>query len=311
MRQPEVLVVIPLLERFLEILRESYIVHYAPEGPKDSILARHAGAKAVVTNGSTGFSDAQMAQLPQLGMVCCFGAGYEGVDLNAAQRRGIAVTHAPGANDATVADHALALALGLARGLVQFDRAVRDGRWNESRAERPTLSGSRAGIIGLGRIGMGIARRAAAFEMKVSYHTRNPRPDVPWQHFANPRDLARESDYLFVACPGGPASRPLVDPVELEALGPSGYLINIARGSVVSNEALADALTARRIAGAGLDVVDGEPALPAQLLASDRVLFTPHIAGRSPAGVQTQLVMLVANLDACRAGAPAVTPVPA
>lgn len=309
MRRPEILVVIPLVERLLGALRESYVVHYAPEGPKDSVLGRHPAVKAVVTNGSTGFSDAQMAQLPELAMVCCFGAGYEGVDLKAAQRRDIEVTHAPGANDATVADHALALALGLARGLVQFDQAVRGGRWSQSRAERPTLSGARAGVIGLGRIGMGIARRAAAFEMSVSYHTRNPRPDVPWRHFAGVRELARESDFLFVACPGGPATRHLVDGAVLEALGPSGYLINIARGSVVANTALVEALQAGRIAGAGLDVIDGEPAIPAELLASDKLLFTPHIAGRSPAALQTQLDMLCANLAARLAGKPVPTPV--
>lgn len=311
MSRAEVLVVIPLLERFLDALRETYAVHYAPEGPNDAVLAQHASARAVITNGTTGLTDGQMARLPQLGMVCCFGAGYEGVDAKAAERRGIAVTYAPGANDATVADHALALALALARGLVPFDQAVRAGHWNESRKERPTLNGARAGIIGLGRIGMGIARRAAAFDMSVSYHTRTPRVDVPWRHFAGARELARDSDFLFVACPGGAATRHLVDAALLDALGPSGYLINIARGSVVSNAALTEAVAKGRIAGAGLDVIEGEPAVPPQLLASERVLFTPHIAGRSPAALQAQLDMLRANLESLFAGRPAATPVPA
>lgn len=296
----------------MDVLRQRYVVHYAPEGPNGDVLDRYrgSGVRAVVTNGSTGFTDAQMEKLPGLGMVCCFGAGYEGVDLKAAQRRGIVVTNAPGANDATVADHALALALGIARGLPAFDRAVREGRWSESRAERPTMNGSRAGIIGLGRIGMGIARRAAAFEMSVAYHTRTPRPDVPWRHFPGARELARESDFLFIACPGGPSTRHMVDQGVLDALGPSGYLVNIARGSVVSTPALIAALGGGRIAGAALDVIEGEPAVPPELLASERVLFTPHIAGRSPAALQRQLDMLCANL-AHLAGKPAPTPVTA
>lgn len=306
----EIVVVIPLAERFVAALRERWSVHASPKGPQPDVLAQHADAAVVVTNGSTGLTDAQMAALPGLRLVCCFGAGYEGVDLAAAKARGIAVTHAPGVNDATVADHALALALALARGLVACDRAVREGRWNQSRTERATLNGARAGVIGLGRIGAGIAKRAAAFDMSVAYHTRRRRDDVPWQHVGSARELAAQSDFLFIACPGGAATRHLVDEAVLAALGPEGYLINVARGSVVSNSALAAALETGAIAGAGLDVIEGEPAVPPTILESDRVLFTPHIAGRSPAALQAQFDMLLANLEAHGAGKQPVTPVP-
>jgi len=310
--RPALLAVIPLPEGSLAALRDRYAVDYAPDGPRDDVLDRAASAsvRAVVTNGSTGFSAAQMARLPQLGIVCAYGAGTENVDLAAAQRRGIAVTHAPGANDATVADHALAFMLALARGLAGLDRAVRAGHWRSSRAERPALNGATCGVLGLGNIGTKIARRAAAFEMRVGYHARRAR-DVPWQHYPGVIELARASDFLVVACPGGAATRHLVGRDALAALGPDGFLVNVARGSVVDTAALADALRLGTIAGAGLDVIEGEPEVPAALLACDNVLFTPHVAGRSPAALAAQRDALLANLAAHFAGRALHSPVPA
>jgi len=205
-------------------------------------------------------------------------------------------------NDATVADHALGLMLALARGYGALDAAVRAGRWQQVRSERPTLSGARAGIIGLGNIGAKIAARCAAFDMRVGYHTRTSKAEVPWQHATDLAAMARESDFLIVACPGGPATRHLVNAAVIEALGPQGYLVNIARGSVVDTGALTSALLEGRIAGAGLDVIEGEPEIPPALLRCERVLFTPHVAGRSPAAIAAQGELLLANLAACFAG---------
>jgi lactate dehydrogenase-like 2-hydroxyacid dehydrogenase len=300
------LVAIPLGEEAAAALRREYRVHAPPAAPEEARAVR-----AVVTNGSTGFSAAQMDALPALELICCYGAGYENVDLAAARERRICVTHAPGVNDATVADHALALMLAAARAIPRLDRAVRAGRWTSSRAERPALNGARLGLLGLGNIGARIARRAVAFDMTVGYHARSARADVPWQHYPSLVDLARASDFLVVACPGGAATRHLVDRAVLDALGPAGILVNVARGSIVDTRALIEALRTGGVAAAGLDVVEGEPEVPPALLELENIVVTPHVAGRSPAAVQAQTAALLANLAAHFAGRPLPSRVPA
>jgi lactate dehydrogenase-like 2-hydroxyacid dehydrogenase len=300
MTHQRVLVVIPLPGSTVHALEAQYEVCSISGATPDAVIARFGGdgVKAVVTNGSVGLSATQMDSLPGLEIVCAFGAGYEGIDVAAALARGIAVTYAPGANDATVADHALGLMLAVSRGMTVLDTAVRQGNWHKARAERASLNGARIGIIGLGRIGAKIAARAAAFEMNVSYLTRHARTDVAWQHYGDVEKLARDSDFLVAACPGGPATRHLVNAGVLNALGSNGILVNISRGSVVDTAALITALETGGIAGAGLDVFEGEPDLPAALLACPNTVFTPHIAGRSPAAIATQTDMLLASLAA-------------
>ncbi len=298
--RPRVLALIPLPELASAALLDAYESRVLSGAGAADAIARFAsaGIRAVVTNGSTGLSSAQMDRLPMLEIVCAFGAGYENIDIAAARQRGIVVTHAPGANDATVADHALGLMLAVARGFTMLDAAVRRGEWQQARAERPTLNGARLGIVGLGRIGARIAARAAAFEMQVAYSTRTPHNDVPWRHCASVEQLAHDSDFLVVACPGGAATHHLINAEVLRALGPDGFLINISRGGVVNSAALIAALQAGAIAGAGLDVFEGEPAIPAALLACRNAVFTPHIAGRSPASIAAQTDMLLASLAA-------------
>jgi D-3-phosphoglycerate dehydrogenase len=298
--RPRVLALIPLPKRASVALLEGYEPCSLPGASADDAIAQFAspGIRAVVTNGSTGISGAQIDHLPGLEIICAFGAGYENVDVAAARQRGIVVTHAPGANDATVADHALGLMLAVARGFTALDQAVRRGEWQKIRTERPTLNGGRLGIVGLGRIGAKIAARAAAFEMQVAYCTRTPRDDVPWRHCTSVEQLARDSDFLVIACPGGAATRHLINAKVLDALGPDGFLVNISRGSVVDTAALVAALEAGAIAGAGLDVFEDEPAIPAALLACRNAVFTPHIAGRSPASITMQTDMLLASLTA-------------
>jgi lactate dehydrogenase-like 2-hydroxyacid dehydrogenase len=308
---PDVWVAIRLKEELVRDLRSRFSIHHALNGLDEALLeSRDAAAvRAVVTNGSTGLTAGQMSRLPRLRIVCCFGAGYENVDLAEARSRGIAVTHAPFINNTTVAEHALAMMLALSRGLVVVDAAVRAGKWSASRAERPTMSGKRLGIVGLGGVGSEIARRASAFGMTIGYHARHPRPDVSWRYFPGLVEMARESDYLVAACPGGGATEHLIDAGVLAALGPEGFLVNVARGSVVDTEALIAALSSEGIAGAALDVVEGEPEVPAALLAFDNVILTPHMAGRSPEASRAQFDLLVANLEACFSGEPPVTPV--
>ncbi|MDH0684034.1 2-hydroxyacid dehydrogenase [Achromobacter animicus] len=267
-----------------------------------------AGIRAVLTRGATGLRADEMAALPQLSIVCSLGVGYENIDLAAAHARGIEVTNGPGANAVSVADHAMALLLGAARRLPQADAWVRQGHWSGFMG--PQVSGKRLGILGLGTIGLEIARRGAnGFGMSVGYYNRRARPESGYTYFDNPRALAAESDFLVVATPGGAGTHHLVDAGVLEALGPDGYLINIARGSVVDTDALIAALAEKRIAGAGLDVVDGEPNIPDALKQLDNVVLTPHSAGRSPEAVAATVALFLENATAHFAGKPVLTPV--
>lgn len=267
-------------------------------------LAALASARLVLTNGTTGLTAAQMQAMPQLELVCAFGAGFENIDVAAATARGVAVGHAPNTNGETVADHALALMLAVARGLVTLDRAVKAGGWESHRAPRPTLNGARLGIVGLGNIGQAIALRAAGFGMSIGYHTRSARADCAWQHYGNVAELARDSDFLVLACPGGPATRHLVNRDVLAQLGPKGFLVNVARGSVVDTVALIEALCDGVIAGAALDVYETEPEVPSALRMLENVVLTPHVSGRSPAALQAQIDVLLGNVRAHLAGEP-------
>ena len=293
-----VLALIALPDATLDALRRGYTLHYHPDGWGEALSAGvdPVNVRAAVTNGSTGLSGAQMAALPALEIVSAFGAGYENVDMAAATRRGIVVTHAPGANAATVADHAIGLLLALARGYAPLTEAVRAGRWRASRAERPTLTGARLGLLGMGRIGRLIAARAQGFDMTLGYHGRQPHADAPGRYYADLIELAANSDFLVIACNGGAATKHLVSRKVLQALGPNGYVVNVSRGSVLDTQALIDALAHAAIAGAGLDVIEDEPEVPAALLDHPDVLITPHIAGRSPASMIAQRDALLASL---------------
>jgi len=299
MRSGKVLVLIPLSADCIASLQDTYDTLVSPKSWPEVDVARDGAAiRAVVPNGARGLPAVEMPALPGLERIACYGAGHENVDLAAARQRGVAVTSAPGANSDTVADHALGLMLAVARDIPARDRAVRAGGWDAIRGARPTLTGATLGLLGLGQIGARIARRAAAFDMRVVYHTPKAKPDVPWAYAATPASLAEQSDFLVLACPGGPATRHVVDAGVLAALGRGGFLINVARGSVVDSAALLAALSARTIAGAGLDVWDGEPDFPPALLQSPLVVLTPHMSGRSPEAFRYQNKLLLSNLAA-------------
>ncbi|HZZ09691.1 MAG TPA: NAD(P)-dependent oxidoreductase, partial [Paraburkholderia sp.] len=255
------LALIALPDATLDALRRDYTLHYHPDGAADALWQNAAlrNVRAVVTNGSTGLSAAQMDALPALEIVCAFGAGYEQVDAAAARRRNVVVTHAPGANAATVADHAMGLLLALARGYAPLTAAVREGRWRTSRDERPTLSGARLGVVGMGRIGRLIAQRALGFDMQLGYHARRAHADAPGRFYGDLVELAAVSDFLVIACNGGAETKHLVGRDVLQALGPDGYVVNVSRGSVLDTAALIDALHHGHLAGAGLDVIENEP----------------------------------------------------
>ncbi len=258
--------------------------------------------RLVVTNGSAGLSADDMAALPALRWVLCTGVGHENVDLDAARSQGVQVSNTPGANGQTVADHAMALLLAISRDLLRLDQGVRAGRWEDLRQPRPAPHDRTLGLLGFGQIGQAIATRALGFGMRVLYHTRAPRPFQGAEHAADLKMMAARADYLVVACPGGAATRHLVDAALLQALGPRGFLINIGRGSVVDTTALVAALEDGLIAGAALDVFEGEPVVPPRLRALPNVILTPHLAGRSPQAQAAQLSAWETHIAACTQG---------
>jgi len=265
-------------------------------------------ARVAVTSAATGFSVALMAACPNLRLVHFIGAGFDDFDLAAARRYGLRVSSGRGANASSVADHAVALLLGVLRRLPDLDREVRDGRWNQNRTV-PQLTGKRVGIIGMGEIGTRIARRLSGFEVDIAHVSSSPKPHLPWRQLANATALAAESDHLIVACPLTPETRGLVGGRVLKALGPQGVLVNIGRGEVVDTDALIAAIETGAIAGAGLDVVAGEPDVPEALRSLPGVLMTPHVAALSPEANAEMRARALENVRAVLAGEEPTTPI--
>jgi lactate dehydrogenase-like 2-hydroxyacid dehydrogenase len=305
-----VLVLIENVNSYLPILEASgfrLILAQTPADRAQTVATRGAEIDAVLTRGPLGFTDQEMAALPHLQIICVVGAGYENVDLPAAEARGITVTNGAGANAPTVADHAMALLLSVVRDIPEADASMRRGEWRK--LSRPSFANKRLGILGLGAVGMAIAKRALGFDMRINYHSRTPRTDVDFHYCATPQALAAESDFLIVATPGGAGTRHLIDQAALEALGPDGFILNIARASVIDTAALIDALQHKRIAGAALDVFDDEPHAPDALKALKNVVLTSHVAGLSPEASRDTVQLVADNLLAFFAGKPVLTPV--
>ena len=280
-------------------LGRDFETHYAssPQQYDDLIVALGDRAEAVVTNGSMGLSASQMAGLARLRLVLCRGVGVENVDVEQARSRSIVVTNGAGVNWFTVADQAMALLLGIVRDTVGMDRSSRTGDWSGARAVyRPALHGKTIGIAGLGRIGAGIMRRAAGFDMEIAYTSRTRKSDVECPYVSSVLELAQQSDFLMLCVPGGPETFHLVDAPVLKALGPNGYLVNVARGSVVDTAALVEALHTCAIAGAGLDVWEGEPEIPEPLAKAPRLLLSPHVGGLSPEAIAASNELIARNL---------------
>jgi len=288
-----------------------YDVVYAPGAAERAaaVAARGPEFRAVLTIGVIGMTADELAAMPRLELVCCMGAGYECLPLDALRARGIVLANGAGTNDDCVADHAFGLLIAIVRGLRMLDIQCRAGVWRLAIPQPPNVSGKRLGIFGLGTIGQKIAKRGAAFDMPVGYHNRKPREGVAHRYFDSLHSLAEWADILVLATPGGPATRHAVDAAVLDALGPKGFLINISRGSVVDTEALAAALRDRRIAGAGLDVYESEPKPPEQLIGLDNVILSPHLAGWSPEATQASFERFLANAEGHFSGRGVVSPI--
>jgi len=310
-RKPDVAVLAPWYRPAMDELDSHFTVHRIWEADDRDALLLTLRDRCVGIAGSRGCDAATMDALPGTRVIAHFGVGYDGVDVAAATARGIRVSNTPDVLSDEVADFAIGLMLATLRRIPQGDRYVREGRWETegNMALTQRMWGRRVGILGLGRIGTEIARRCEAFKMVIAYHNRQAR-DVPYRFVPSLVELARQVDILVAIVPGGAATRHLIDRKVMDALGPEGVLINVARGSVVDEAALVAALRDGRLGGAGLDVFADEPHVPQALRdMTSNVVLQPHQASATH---ETRLAMgrlLLRNLQAGVAGQPLLTPV--
>ncbi|WP_107705349.1 2-hydroxyacid dehydrogenase [Nocardioides allogilvus] len=269
-----------------------------------------AGLTVAVAGGGTVIGAAEMDALPDLEAIANFGVGYDNVDVEEATRRGIVVSNTPDVLTDAVADLAVALVLDVLRQVSASDRFVRRGEWAAGKRYPLTreVRGSVVGILGLGRIGEAVATRLEPFGAQVAYHSRRPK-DVAWTYHASPVELAEACDVLVVLTPGGADTRHLVDAEVLDALGPDGFLVNVARGSVVDEQALVEALDDGRIAGAGLDVFADEPHVPVALMDRDDVVLLPHVGSATVETREAMATLVLDNVAAFLAKGELLTPV--
>jgi len=303
-------------DRLAALTAAGYTITESAKFASRTEALQHGGdsIRAVLTNGRGGLPADEMALLPKLEVIVAGSAGYEAVDLDMAKRRGIAVANCPGANAPAVANQAMMLLLAATRHLRQADHFVNGGGWQDQwRVDTPILFGKRLGILGMGNIGGRVAQCAArGFDMEIGYHNRKPVAGSTYRHFANLVELAKWADFLVSAAPGGAGTKHLVNREVIDALGPQGYLVNVGRGTIVDTAALLDALREKRIGGAGLDVLEGEPAFPTvahELLKFENVTITPHFGGRAPESRAAATALIIENLNAHFAGKPLPTSV--
>lgn len=308
----DVLVITPVYAPTLEALEREFNVFklWAAPDPKRFLQDIAARVRGAVTTGLVGFNRGHLEALPKVEIVACWGVGHGTLDLAAARERGVIVTNTPDSSAAAVADLAMGLILAVMRRICECDRFVRAGKWLQGGFPLGSAPGNKTcGVIGLGNIGREVAKRAQAFGMKVCYHGPRQKPDVPYPYYADLEAMARDADCLVVTCPGIPATRNLVDARILRALGPQGFLVNVARGSVVDEPALITALRDKQIAGAALDVFSDEPRVPRELIHMEQVVLAAHIGTSTREIRQERHDLLFANLRAHFAGKPVPTPV--
>ena len=308
----EVILVTKVFPRTQEKLEADFTVHKMYEAAdREAFVKQHAPRlRALATFGPFGADAKLMDALPKLELISHFGVGYDSIDVGAAKQRKVIVTNTPDVLNDCVADTAMSLILNVMRQFPQSENWMRSGKWLAGPGYPLTVSlgGKTLGILGLGRIGEAIAKRAQAFGMKIAYHNRN-RKSVPHAYHPDPVSLAKASDVLLVAAPGGAETKNIVNAAVLDALGPQGFLVNIARGTLVDEPVLIRYLQEKRIAGAGLDVFVKEPAAPPELFALDNAVIYPHVGS---ATMETRTAMGNLQLENLRlhfAGKPVKTPV--
>jgi lactate dehydrogenase-like 2-hydroxyacid dehydrogenase len=314
MTKPHVLQVGPYPEWDQGPLDATFQMHRYFEAADKAAFLAEIGPKVrgIATRGELGANAALIAACPQLEVISVYGVGYDAVDIGAAKARGIRVTNTPDVLTDDCADLAVAMLLALSRGVVGAEAWARSGAWAEKGGYplQRKVTGKRVGILGLGRIGAAIARRLQGFDMAISYSGRAPKDTPPgWTYVADPVTLAGQVDYLVVALSATPETRHIVNASVLAALGPKGMLINISRAPNVDEPALLDALEAGQLAGAALDVFEGEPRLNPRFLTAPNVLLQPHHASGTYETRQAMGKLVRDNLTAHFAGQPLLTPV--
>ena len=299
----DVLQLVPLRPEVQKELEARYRVHAKDQFDKVAGIVR-----AAVTNGHSGPAPEMIDRMPKLEIIASASVGYDGIPVEYARTKGIPVTNTPEVLNDDVADLAIALMIMTARRLVASDSYVRTGKWPAG-GEYPLAqkaSRKRVGILGMGRIGKEIAKRAEAMNNTVAYHSRRP-TDVPYKYYADLVELAKNSDFLLVIIPSTPETNKIVSKAVIEALGPSGILVNVARGAVVDEDALVEALKSGKLGGAGLDVFVNEPQVPPALFAMDNVVLQPHVGSATFETRRAMSQLVLDNLDAHFAGKPLLT----
>lgn len=305
----EILQTSPLLASCEEALSARYTVHKLHEqADKDAWLKEH-GARIRAHAGS-GVSADLIKSLPNLEIIAGMGVGYDNIDTVAAKARNIRVTNTPDVLNDAVAELTIGLMISLARHIPQADQFVRQGKWAQGNYGLfSELTGKTVGILGLGRIGKEIAIRAQAMKMRVVYHGRHQQAAVPYVFYDDLEDMARDSDWLIVIAPGGKGTDGIVSRKVLEALGPRGRIVNVARGTLIDEQAMVELLANGGLAGAALDVFENEPTVPAQLLQLENVVLSPHQGSATHQTRNAMGAMLVANLERHFAGEPLISAV--
>jgi len=311
--KPEILQIAPMQPSVESALGAAYTVHRYWEAPDKPALLAAIGprVRGVATDGHYGIAPEILAALPKLEIVASYGVGYDAIDTRACKAKGVRVTNTPEVLNDAVAELALGLMIALCRRLPQADAHVRAGRWaaGEGFGLTAELTGRHAGILGLGRIGKEIARRLQAMKMRVSYHGRHAQPAEPYLYYPDLSEMARDVDWLVVIAPGSAATRGLVTRAVLEALGPDGAIVNVARGSLVDEAAMVELLASGGLGGAALDVFADEPRVPEALLGLPNVVLSPHQGSATRKTRAAMGDLVVRNLAAHFAGDPLLTPV--
>lgn len=306
--KPAVLIMQPHLSFLVPVLEPDYAVWRFWEGPP---LEATSVIEALVIAGEFPVDKPLAEALPKLGLIACFTAGYDGVDLAWARGRGLKVSHSPGVNSDDTADHAMGLILSAWRRIAEGDRIVRAGDWRpHEKLVTRSLNGRRLGIVGLGAIGVALARRAEAFGLEIAWWGPRDKPDAPWPRTENLTDLAKSCDILAVTARANEQTRGLVTRQVIEALGPEGLLVNVSRGQLVDEDALIAALGDGRLGMAALDVFQAEPTPAERWRDVPNVVLTPHTAGATTAAVPRMIALTRENLRRFFAGEDVANPVP-
>jgi lactate dehydrogenase-like 2-hydroxyacid dehydrogenase len=310
--KPEILQISPMLASVETALNEAYTVHRYWAAADKAMLLKEAceRIRAVATNGHSGCPPEIRDNLPKLEIISSYGVGYDAIDIPACKARGIRVTNTPDVLNDAMAEITLGLMIALCRRIPQADAYTRAGRWPEKNFPLTSeLTGATVGILGLGRIGKEIARRCQAFKMQVVYHGRGKQPYEPYPFYADLEEMARAVEWLVVIAPGSAETRGIVSRKVMQALGPKGHLVNVARGSLVDEAAMVELLQSGGLGGAALDVFENEPKVPEVLFGLDNVVLSPHqgSATHKTRGAMGDLV--IRNLAAHFAGDPLLTPV--